>query len=96
MPALLYQVELDAPIGDAQWLRITRVKDNRNERWNFNVAFYSGDPDVDGSATVELGSKKRFSVAVAFRELNEDTIISNIVARTRLKFGGKAYMHHNI
>ena len=81
-------VELVPPIGAAFWLRISRCYDKRKLRWVFAVSFYDGEPDSSGSSTVQICGKKRS--VLTFRNLNEDTITSEIIARVRLDLEGKA------
>jgi hypothetical protein len=51
------------------------------------VSFYDGEPDSSGSSTVQLCGKKRS--ILTFRDINEDTITSEIIARVRLDSGGR-------
>jgi hypothetical protein len=81
-------VELVPPIGAVCWLRISRCYDRRNLRWVFTVSFYDGEPNSSGSSTLQLCGKKR--CVLTFRDLNEDTITSEIIARVRLDSGGNA------
>ena len=81
-------VELVPPIGAAYWLRISRCYDRRKLRWVFAVSFYDGEPDSSGSSTVQICGKNRS--VLTFRNLNEDTITSEIIARVRLDLDGKA------
>lgn len=80
-------VELIPPVGAARWLRISRYYDSRKLRWVFMVSFYDGEPDSSGSSTVQLCGKKRS--ILTFRDINEDTITSEIIARVRLDSGGR-------
>ena len=85
---VVYLVELVPPIGAAYWLRISRCYHRRKLRWVFAVSFYDGEPDSSGSSTVQICGKKRS--VLTFRNLNEDTITSEIIARVRLDLEGKA------
>lgn len=75
-------------IGAVCWLRISRCYDRRNLRWVLTVSFYDGEPNSSGSSTVQLCGKKRS--VLTFRDINEDKITSEIIARVRLDSGGNA------
>jgi len=86
MTAVITNIKL--PIGKASWFRISRFYYKRNLRCSFTVSFYEGEPGSHGSSTAQLCDKKR--VVLAFREVNEETIISEIIARVLFDSEGEA------